>query len=97
MGRLDHIFKDLVNVSAAQIVQQEIGVLVFRIVPGSGYSEQDSQFLLTEAMKRLGEDTDIVLEFVDSLPRTKHGKLRLVVSELDEASLTHAGRPVSTT
>ncbi len=82
LGRLDHIFKDLVNIREAQIVQREPGVVTFRIVRGQNYTEIDECFLRREAFKRLGTDTEIKIEYVNSLPRTRTGKLRFVVSEI---------------
>jgi phenylacetate-CoA ligase len=89
VGRLDHIFKDLVNIREAQIVQREKGSAVFRIVKGSKYDStgEESKFL-KEARQRLGDDIKLSIEYVDKIPRTCSGKLRFVVSELEEGKLS---------
>ncbi|MDT5271698.1 MAG: hypothetical protein QOH49_3884 [Acidobacteriota bacterium] len=87
VGRLDHIFKDLVNIREAQIFQNRPGEVLFRIVRGSGYQEGDQQQLLTEAQKRLGIDAEINVEYVEEIKRTGAGKLRLVISELPEGMI----------
>lgn len=82
IGRLDHIFKDLIHIREAQIHQSEIGAVTLRIVRSSQYSKEDEAQLKAEAQQRLGSDTAIRFEYWDELPRTKSGKLRFVLSEL---------------
>ncbi len=82
VGRLDHIFKDLVNIREAQIYQKQQGQIELRIVKGQSYTDKDEQELLKETRKRVGDDMEIVVHYVDSIERTSAGKLRFVVSEL---------------
>ena len=86
VGRMDHIFKDMVNIREAQIAQRRDGTLTFRVVRRSSYNDDDERRLLEEARRRLG-DTDIALEYVDALPRTATGKLRFVISEMEQGQL----------
>ena len=79
---LNHVFKDLVNVREAQIYQPKVGEVVIRVVPSSEYGESDANRLLHEATTRLTPETKISLEYWRELPRTKTGKLRLVVSDV---------------
>lgn len=88
VGRMDHIFKDLVRVREAQVVQDRAGEVVFRVVKGDGYTPDDEAQLLSEARRRLGDDTALRVDYVDAVPRTRSGKLRLVVSSLREGQLT---------
>lgn len=82
LGRLDHIFKDMVNVREAQIVQRKHGSICLRVVKGSEYGEFDERSLLTETRKRVGFDTEINIEYCEILERSRNGKLRFVVSNL---------------
>ena len=82
VGRLDHIFKDLVNIREAQIYQKQQGQIELRIVKGQSYTDKDEQELLKETHKRVGEDMELVVRYVDAIERTRTGKLRFVVSEL---------------
>ncbi len=86
VGRMDHIFKDMVNVKEAQIHQASVDRITIRVVRGERYGPHDEDELLREARKRTGDDLDVRIEYVDSLPRSRTGKLRLVVSELAGAS-----------
>lgn len=93
VGRMDHIFKDLVSIREAQIFQCEPGRITIRVVRGSAYTSADEQRLLGEARQRLGEDTGIDVRYVEKLPRSPTGKLRFVVSELGEGRLDAACDP----
>ena len=83
IGRLDHIFKDLIMVREAQIYQVYPGKIEMRIVKREGYSDKDEKKLLKETYSRLG-DIDISIKYVKSLERTKTGKLRFVISKTKE-------------
>lgn len=86
IGRLSSIFKDLINIREAQIVQKSLTQIEFRIVRGPRYNnEEDEKQFMLEAIKRLGNQIDISIIYVDSIPRTSSGKLRFVISELQEA------------
>lgn len=94
LGRMDHIFKDLVHIREAQIYQCLAGELVLRVVRGEGYTEQDEQLLRQETGKRVGQDTVVKVDYVNSLPRSATGKLRFVVSEIREAQIAQNGQGV---
>jgi phenylacetate-CoA ligase len=82
VGRLDHIFKDLVQVAEAQVVQTEVAAVILRIVRRAGYTEADSRKILAEARLRLGDAIRIDLQFVDRIPRAANGKIRFAVSSV---------------
>lgn len=83
VGRLDHIFKDMVHIAEAQIHQLEPGAIEIRIVRGPDYTDADEARLREESYKRLGRDMGLRVVYVDELPRTAAGKLRFVVSALE--------------
>lgn len=87
IGRLDHIFKDLVNIREAQIHQVRPGALTIRVVPTGSYGERDEQDLLRETVTRVGPETEVKVEYVHALPRSETGKLRFVVSEIPGGSI----------
>ena len=95
VGRLDHIFKDLVNIREAQVYQREVGEVIIRVVRGTRYTIADERLLLQEANARVGEQTTIHVEYVDELERSSRGKLRLVVSDLEQGKLTRSSPPSS--
>lgn len=91
VGRLDHLFKDLVGIAEAQIRQDRPGEILVAIVPRLGYSDADERALLDDCRQRFGERLRVRVERVNEIPRTASGKLRLVVSSLDGARLEDTG------
>lgn len=87
LGRMDHVFKDMVNVREAQIYQELPGEMTVRVVRGDGYSDEDEDSLLREARKRVGDRMSIDVKYVDHLKRSPTGKLRFVVSDIEEGQL----------
>ncbi len=87
VGRLDHIFKDLVEVREAQIIQDRIGAITVRLVTGDRFDEAVENRLRDEIADRLGSDFVVDVHYVDELPRTKRGKFRFVISNLDQGRI----------
>jgi len=83
IGRMDHIFKDMVNVREAQIRQREAGAIDVLVVKGPSYAEEDEVAMLREFRTRLSGDIAINIRYVGAIGKTPSGKLRFVVSELD--------------
>lgn len=83
LGRLDHIFKDIVHVEEAQILQNEDYSLILKIVKGKLYDDTDtSTLLLKEVRKRIGYEIQVNIEYVNRINRTNTGKLRFVISKV---------------
>jgi phenylacetate-CoA ligase len=95
LGRMDHIFKDMVNIQEAQIHQVRPGEITIRVVRGRDYVDEDERALLRETAKRVGGDMKTRIEYVSVLTRSSQGKLRLVVSEIPEASIEGAPRSLA--
>lgn len=82
LGRMDHIFKDLVRIREAQLYQSAPGVIEIRVVRGPEYTDADEKYLIQEFRKRVGDEADLDVQYVDALQRSKTGKLRFVVSDI---------------
>lgn len=87
LGRLDHIFKDAINIREAQIVQDAPGEIVINLVPACSWRPQDAQTLLSEFRKRTGVDLDVKIAYRNKLERTASGKLRFVLSTCKDGKL----------
>jgi len=61
VGRLDHIFKDSMNVKEAQIYQDKPGEIVLRIVKNNIFTKNDENALLNELFLRLGSNIKVAL------------------------------------
>lgn len=82
IGRLDGAFHYSSGIRESQIIQDEIGKIIVKIVKDNNFSDRDIQILDDELRKRLENNIDINYEFVDEIPRTKRGKYRFVISNV---------------
>ena len=71
------------NVKQCQFYQEKEGAVTFRVVKGDGHTEKDTEYIREELVKKLGDDVDLEIEFVDEIPRTKAGKYRWLIQKLD--------------
>ena len=88
IGRLDHVFKDMVNVKEAQLQQASDGAVTVLLVRGQGFSADDEVALRRQLCLRLGDVLPVRFEYCERIPRTKAGKLRFVVSSVTAAART---------
>jgi len=79
---LTHPFKPMHNIEESQIIQEEKDQLLVKIVKRPQYTEKDTDQLISAMQHRLGKEMKISIEFVDSIPRTKSGKFRWVISKM---------------
>ena len=82
IGRLDHVFKDLIHIREAQIVQTSLDRVQVNVVRGALYGPDDEDKLRSELAMRLG-CIGIDVNHVDMIERTATGKLRFVVSQFE--------------
>lgn len=82
VGRLDHVFKDALNVVEAQLVQDEAGLVVAKIVRRPGYGSSDEANIVRELRLRLGDAITLAFDYVERIPREKNGKFRFAVSRV---------------
>jgi phenylacetate-CoA ligase len=82
VGRVDHIFKQQLDVAEAQIVQRDLRTIDVLIVPRPTYSPSSERGLMREIRARLGDEIEIHTELCDSIPREANGKFRAVKSML---------------
>ncbi len=82
ISRLDFVFKGLLNIEEAQLIQEDRHHLRVRVVQRSGYTTQDTVHILSNLRERLGDEIQIVIEPVERIPRTRNGKFRYVISKV---------------
>jgi hypothetical protein len=63
------------------------GEIIIRVVRGSDYMNADDTALLREIRKRVGDETSVFIEYVESLEWLYNSKLRFEVSEIPEGQL----------
>jgi phenylacetate-CoA ligase len=82
IGRLDHIFKDQLDVAEAQILQETPRSIEVLLVPRLSWSSDSERSLLKEIQIRLGDEIRVDLRLVDTIPREPNGKFRAVRSSV---------------
>ena len=82
IGRLDHIFKDQLDVAEAQILQERAEAIEVRVVPRDSFDERAEQSLRKEIRSRLGDEIQIDIRLLAEIPREENGKFRAVKSRV---------------
>jgi phenylacetate-CoA ligase len=80
---LTHPFKPLDSIEASQLVQTDLDRLLIRLIPRPEYSAKHGEQLIRDLKARVGDDMRIEIELVKEMPRTKRGKFKWVISEID--------------
>jgi phenylacetate-CoA ligase len=86
IGRLDHVFKEQLDVAEAQILQDSKDAVEVLVVPRETYSSESSRRLLKEFRSRLGHEIAVRIHLVESIPREPNGKVRAVKSRVGSLS-----------
>ena len=82
IGRLDHIFKEQLDVAEAQIRQETKDAIELLVVPWSTYTPESERKLLREVRSRLGDELAVSIRIVEAIPRESNGKFRAVKSRI---------------
>lgn len=82
IGRLDHIFKEQLDIAEAQIRQEDADAVEVWVVPRASYGEASEQELLREVRARLGPEIAIGIRRLAAIPREANGKFRAVKSRV---------------
>jgi phenylacetate-CoA ligase len=82
IGRLDHVFKEQVDVAEAQILQETPHAIEVLLVPRPSWSKASERRLMKEFRARLGDVIDVRIETVSAIPREPNGKFRAVKSRV---------------
>lgn len=77
-----HMLKDVPGLQRFQLVQRRLDRLDLSIVRGAGFDEASLEYIRNEVDKVLGDSVQLHCHFVDDIPLTRSGKLRVTVSEL---------------
>ena len=86
IGRLSPVLKGF-PVKECQYVQESISVLTVKVVKDKLYNDETERHIITELRKRLGSKIHIDFNYVDRIQRGPGGKLRSIVSLLDDSDV----------
>lgn len=71
------------NVQQFQFYQDTPGKVIFRIVPKASYTTGDTIKIRLELLKKLGNDMEMEIVFLNDIPKTLRGKMRFLEQRLD--------------
>ncbi|SEV94064.1 phenylacetate--CoA ligase family protein [Luteibacter sp. 329MFSha] len=77
-----HMLKDVPGLARFQLVQRRLDRLDLSIVRGRGFEDASLDYIRREVSRVLGDSAELHCHFVDDIPLTRSGKLRVTVSEL---------------
>ncbi|SFW22127.1 phenylacetate--CoA ligase family protein [Luteibacter sp. UNCMF366Tsu5.1] len=77
-----HMLKDVPGLARFQLVQRRLDRLDLSIVRGRDFEDASLDYIRAEVAKVLGDSAELHCHFVDDIPLTRSGKLRVTVSEL---------------
>lgn len=77
-----HMLKDVPGLERFRLVQHRLDQLDLSIVRNSGFDDTSLAYIRREVTKVLGDSVKLHCHFVDDIPLTPSGKLRVTVSEL---------------
>lgn len=82
--RVSIILEDITEIKECQIAQRELGEMILRIIKGDNYSIHTENKLKNRIKQWISPTINVRFEYVNKIPRTKSGKFKEVVSELEK-------------
>lgn len=70
------------NVQQYQFYQEKKGEVILNIIRKDTYIDKDTINIKTNLSKKLGNEVDLIISFVDEISRTKSGKYRFLIQKL---------------
>ncbi len=83
MVRFHGIFVNQPHVVEGQIIQEELDLIRVKVVPTSDFNQSDCLEIEKRIQQRLGASVKVIVETVSEIPRTKAGKFKAVISNLN--------------
>lgn len=88
MVRFHGIFVNQPHIREGQIIQEKMDHIRVKVVPTDGFGESDVQDVIHRVQQRLGKDVTVCVETIPSIPRTKAGKFKAVVSLINQREVS---------
>ncbi|MGH9766393.1 MAG: phenylacetate--CoA ligase family protein, partial [Blastocatellia bacterium] len=78
--RFHGVFVDQPHVREGQIIQEALNRIRVKVAPSNGFGEADVADIVHRVRQRLGAETEVIVEQVNEIPRTRSGKFQAVIS-----------------
>ena len=85
-GRMDDVLYTRDGRREAQVIQDALDIVRLRYVPAEGFSDADTDSIVTGLRARLGS-VRVIVERVEAIPKTANGKFRAVICNIDPDEL----------
>ena len=82
LGSLEFLFESVGRIRECQIIQEQLSDFVIRVVPLAGFTRADEGAMVRSARRMLGAGVTVHIDQVPSIPRTRSGKVKYVVSRV---------------
>jgi phenylacetate-CoA ligase len=76
------LFEYLQGVDQFQVVQDTLDKLKIKIVKNDKFNNSDLEYIITSIKNHAGDEMNIDIEFVETIPTSKSGKRRFVISKV---------------
>jgi phenylacetate-CoA ligase len=87
MVRFHGVFVNQPHIHEGQVIQEALDRIRLKVVTADGFSAADEADLIQRVQQRLGRTVQVVVEPVVSIPRSKAGKFRAVISYTSPAAV----------
>ncbi len=81
--RFHGIFVNQPHVREGQVIQEALDRIRVKVVPVNGFGTADQQEIVQRIQQRLGAQVHVIVEPVETIPRTASGKFKAVISLLN--------------
>jgi len=78
-----NLFKDVEGVNKFRILQENQHRIDIKLVKNEKFTKEDADYILKKIKGMAGEEVEVNIEFVDSIPPTRSGKERFVISKVN--------------
>lgn len=76
-------FESFSRIKEMQLVQEKVGIVIFKIVKLFDYSDADEREILFKIKKASSNGLDVKFEYVTDIPRTKNGKYKFLIQKVE--------------
>lgn len=76
------IAKSAQNVVKSQMHQEKIGEIIFKIVKGKNYSNEDEKQIRTNFKEKFGDEFDLIINYVDDIKSGRWGRHKFFIQNL---------------
>ena len=76
------IMEKIKSISQYKIIQEKINLITIKIVPTKSLKDEEINRMIFEIKSYIGDDIEIKVDFVETIPREKSGKFKTVISKI---------------